>query len=92
MKGASLFPVRLVKYASSARMGREPHRIHPGWRRVQAHAIAEYDGGDKHHVALIKLVEQAHGEHDAIKRAALVHKIESDGERILTAWMLRCQS
>ncbi|NCN87971.1 MAG: N-6 DNA methylase [Gallionella sp.] len=49
--------------------------------------LPEYDKADAQHKALSEFVEKAHKEHDAIKRAALVAKIESDGEEILDAWM-----
>ncbi|HLO63867.1 MAG TPA: N-6 DNA methylase [Azonexus sp.] len=54
--------------------------------------LPEYDATDTLHQALAALVEKAHGEHDETKRAALVSKIESDGEQILEAWMLHYKS
>ena len=51
--------------------------------------LPEYVEADGDHAALAALVEKAHSEHDETKRAALVCKIESDGEVILKAWMLR---
>lgn len=50
--------------------------------------LPEYHYADAMHVALAKLVEQAHSEHDEKARAVLVKKIESDAEIILKAWML----
>lgn len=38
--------------------------------------LPEFDDKQSGHVALAKLVEQAHSEHDAIRRKALVKKIE----------------
>ena len=54
--------------------------------------LPENDEADVQHVALAVLVEKAHGEHKATKRAAMVSKIEVDGETILKAWMLRRKS
>lgn len=54
--------------------------------------LPEYDDADGHHVELALLVEKAHGEHAEPKRAAVVLKIEADGEAILKAWMLRRKS
>jgi len=51
--------------------------------------LPEYDETNVLHVALAALVEKAHSEHDETKRAAVVRKIESDGEVILKTWMLR---
>jgi hypothetical protein len=51
--------------------------------------LPEYNMTDAQHKALSVLVEKAHKEHDSVKRAALVARIESDGEEILEAWM-RC--
>ena len=49
--------------------------------------LPEYDSTDKKHIALAALVEKAHGEHDRAKRAAVVRRIETDGETILRRWM-----
>ncbi|MQY52452.1 N-6 DNA methylase [Rhodocyclus tenuis] len=51
--------------------------------------LPEYDDADEHHARLAALVEKAHGEHDVTARAAMVHKIETEGEAILRSWMLR---
>jgi hypothetical protein len=50
--------------------------------------LPEYDAANKYHEALAALVEKAHNEHDETKRAALVRKVESGGEKILKTWML----
>jgi hypothetical protein len=39
-------------------------------------------------VALSALVKKSHNEHDAIKRALLVAKVEKDGEAVLVEWIL----
>ncbi len=49
--------------------------------------LPEYDAADAAHKALAKIVEKAHGQHDKIKRADLVQKIEQSGEKILADWM-----
>ena len=54
--------------------------------------LPEYDAADAGHKALAALVEKAHGQHDETKRASLVCKIESDGEKILEAWMFALQN
>ena len=62
---------------------------------VRLHALPERIRGNRTHlvwqgapsVALARLVEKAHSEHDAAKRGILVHKIGENGEEILTAWM-----
>lgn len=49
--------------------------------------LPEYDATNPSHVALSKLVDKAHGEHNAIKRAQLVAQVEIDGEAVLTTWI-----
>lgn len=49
--------------------------------------LPEFDKADASHVAFAKLVEQAHSQHDAAKRAELVSKIGVDGEAILQKWI-----
>ncbi len=49
--------------------------------------LPEYDATNASHVALSKLVEKSHNEHDAAKRARLVAKVEQDGEAILLKWI-----
>lgn len=49
--------------------------------------LPEYNAKDTAHVALSKLVEKTHGEHDAKKRALLVAQIEKDGETVLATWL-----
>jgi SAM-dependent methyltransferase len=49
--------------------------------------LPEYDVKNMAHVALSKLVEKAHGEHDTKKRALLVAQIEKNGEVVLTTWL-----
>lgn len=51
--------------------------------------LPEYDAKNADHVALSKLVEKTHDEHDVKKRALLVGKVEKDGEDILKAWLLK---
>lgn len=50
-------------------------------------SLPEYEPANAHHCGLAALVEDAHSEHDKIKRAALVAKIEVAGEAILKTWM-----
>jgi len=50
--------------------------------------LPEYDAMDIAHVALSKLVEQSHSEHNAVKRVLLVAKVERDGEAALAKWIL----
>lgn len=50
-------------------------------------SLPEYEPANAHHCGLAALVENAHSEHDKIKRAALVAKIEMAGEAILKTWM-----
>ncbi len=50
-------------------------------------SLPEYEPANAHHCGLAALVENAHSEHDKIKRAALVAKIEVAGEAILKTWM-----
>ena len=50
-------------------------------------SLPEYDAMDAAHVALSKLVEKSHNEHDAVKRAQLVAKVGKDGEVVLVAWI-----
>lgn len=49
--------------------------------------LPKYDEVNERHVALSKLVEKAHGEHDADERSVVMREIESDGENILVFWM-----
>lgn len=49
--------------------------------------LPEYDATNTSHVALSKLVEKSHGEHNAVKRARLVAQVEKDGEVVLTTWI-----
>lgn len=49
--------------------------------------LPEYDAMDAAHMALSKLVEKSHNEHDMAKRARLVAKVEKDGEVILSKWI-----
>lgn len=49
--------------------------------------LPEYDKKNKNHVALARMVEKAHDEHDANKRAGIVRKIEVKGENILNFWI-----
>lgn len=49
--------------------------------------LPEYDATNTSHVALSKLVEKAHGEHNAMKRAQVVAQVEKDGEAVLTTWI-----
>lgn len=51
--------------------------------------LPEYDTKNPVHIALSKLVEKTHGEHDAKKRAILVKKVMEDGENILKTWLLK---
>lgn len=51
--------------------------------------VPTFDSTNADHLDLATIVEKAHKEHDATKRAALVRKVESDGEKILKAWMRR---
>ncbi len=48
--------------------------------------LPEYSPANARHNALAVLVEQAHAEHDATRRAVLVRQIEAAGERLLTTW------
>lgn len=50
--------------------------------------LPEYDAKNPAHVALSKLAEESHIEHDAARRAPLVTRVEKDGEAILAAWSL----
>jgi hypothetical protein len=50
-------------------------------------SLPEYDVKNASHVALSKLVEKSHREHNAIKRAQVVVKVEIDGEAILMKWI-----
>jgi len=50
--------------------------------------LPEYDAKNAAHVALSKLVEKSHNEHDAAKRTRLVAKVEKDGEIVLAAWIV----
>lgn len=54
--------------------------------------LPEFDAVNVAHLELAAMVENAHIKHDAAKRAALVRRIESDGEAILKPWMQRSQS
>lgn len=48
--------------------------------------LPEYDATNAAHVSLSKLVERTHNEHDAVKRASLVARVENEGESILASW------
>jgi len=49
--------------------------------------VPKYDSSNAMHTALAKLVEQAHAQHDATKRAKLVGQIELDGDAIVQGWI-----
>lgn len=49
--------------------------------------LPRYEPDDRSHNALAALVENAHHEHDAVKRKKLVGEIETSAEAILWAWM-----
>lgn len=49
--------------------------------------VPEYSSKNPRHSAFAKLVETAHVEHDSKKRAAIIQRIEKQGEIILKAWM-----
>lgn len=49
--------------------------------------LPKYDPKNAAHVSLSKLVEKSHSEHNAVKRALLVAKVENDGESVLAAWL-----
>lgn len=49
--------------------------------------LPEYDGSLAAHTALAKLVERAHAEHDANKRAVLVAQVETKGEDVIIHWI-----
>lgn len=51
--------------------------------------LPEYDSTNAAHVALSKLVEKSHREHNAVKRAPLVAQVEKDGEAVLASWISR---
>jgi hypothetical protein len=53
--------------------------------------VPEYDAKNAAHVALSKLVEKSHNEHNAAKRACLVTQVETDGETVAIS-TLRFQS
>jgi hypothetical protein len=48
-----------------------------------------YEKSNALHVALAKLVEKAHGEHNPTKRAGLVAQVEADGEAVLLGWIAK---
>lgn len=50
-------------------------------------SLPEYDPADPDHAALAALVEQAHNEHVAAKRALIVAQVEQDGEVLLKKWI-----
>ena len=47
--------------------------------------LPEYDASN---AALAALVENYHGEHNAVKRALLVAHVEKNGEAVLAKWIL----
>lgn len=49
--------------------------------------LPEFDSKDVNHKKLAKLVESAHSEHDADKREALVAKVRTDADTILSNWL-----
>lgn len=49
--------------------------------------LPEYNPDNDLHNQLYKVVEHAHGEHDSIKRKALVEEIEGLGESLLSSWI-----
>ena len=51
--------------------------------------IPEFDAADTTHRAFSALVEKAHGEHDAAKRAKLIREIEAKGGTIIEKWLGR---
>nr|WP_315467653.1 N-6 DNA methylase [uncultured Undibacterium sp.] len=51
--------------------------------------LPQYDATSTAHVALSKLVEKSHEEHDAGRRAHLIAQVEKDGGSVLASWILR---